>query len=151
MVTMVTNVKIIENLMYNFFFSSDNVSVKCVDLLLVCGLDANTPTGDISQKQTCLNTLLFTRDIKCKQICDDLLRTLLKHGAHIDSATDLGLTARDKYLKKYRADMNSSGLPRPMLAYTSLQCLCARSIVKHKLAYDGTLLTQKLQQFVSLH
>ena len=100
-------------------------------------------------RQTCLNTLIFTREIRSKKLCDELIRVLLEYGAHIDYTTDMNnLSMFDRYKLKYKCSI-SNELSKP-LQHLSLQCLSARAIRKGKVAYEGYL-TKKMIDFVKMH
>jgi ankyrin repeat protein len=131
-------------------------SAQVLKLLLECGSDPNSTDGDqntplhlaaanrnsalsasSTQSSSSLsNTVNSERD---KLIC-----LLLNAGSHIDTANAQNKTASDLYKggKMYQV-INP-------INYTSLQCLAAKVIRKHKIEYK-THLTPKLANFVSMH
>lgn len=75
---------------------------------------------------------------------DKIILLLLNAGAHLDQCNAFGKTPADLYKngKLYQV-INP-------INYTSLQCLCAKVIQKHRLPYKDQL-TPKLAAFVSIH
>lgn len=75
---------------------------------------------------------------------DKIILLLLNAGAHLDQCNAMGKTAADLYKngKLYQV-INP-------INYSSLQCLCAKVIQKHRLPYKDQL-TPKLAAFVAIH
>ncbi len=111
-----------------------------------CGLNPDAVIDEINKK-TPLNTLVFSREIKCKKQCDDFILLLLEYGAHFDTSVKK-LTVMDKYKMKYRCGIFN--VVKQPQNYLKLQCLAARSIRTHALHYED-ILCKKLCDFVRMH
>lgn len=128
--------------------NSDPISLNSVRLLLDCGQDPNAQAG-YHPRQTCLNTLIFTRQIKSKFQCDQLIQLLLDRGAHIDYSTATHLTVVDKYRLKYKCSLFQDTVKQPF-KHISLQCLSAKVIARKGIKYEG-IFSMDLEAFVAKH
>jgi len=72
----------------------------------------------------------------------DTCELLLKHGAHLDARNNNGETAI-VLLNKQMKQLD------PM-THIRLQCLCARTILKEQIHFDGCL-SKQLERFVKIH
>jgi len=79
-----------------------------------------------------------------KNCKSDVIKLLLKRGAHID-ARNLDGKCFDQLLQS----ANLFDIINP-LDYLTLQCLAATAVVKYKIPYEFTI-PQKLAEFVKLH
>lgn len=108
-------------------------SPELAELLLDVG---SNPNGVDNDGRTPLHAAA-----RAKPCARAVARILLAHGAHIDRADKSGNAPLD-----YCPTL----LDISPMHYTTLQCLCARVIVRHKLPYRG-IVPQKLESFVECH
>lgn len=69
---------------------------------------------------------------------------LLRYGAHLDQPNNSGTTPAEK------VNINPFHLDIRLVNYISLKCLCARTLIKHKIAYKY-LIPRTLENFVEMH
>ena len=123
----------------------DPVNIQFVYYLLTEGKqspDEPIPGG----QSTVLNHMSFHRDIKC----EDLICMLVQNGAHqYNSGTQNG--PRETVQQKYEALFKTRfRLLLNLLKYTSLQCLAAKAVMKHRLS-NKNVLGKDLISFVEMH
>lgn len=110
-------------------------SFQVTSILLECGADVNCRDVDD-------NSPLH---VAASNNHPDIMNLLISCGTHFDSTNSLKQTACDLLDQKELA----KNLIQP-INHTTLQCLAARAIVKHGLAYRGNI-PERLEAFVLLH
>ncbi|TRY64792.1 hypothetical protein DNTS_004399 [Danionella cerebrum] len=110
-------------------------SLPVAAVLLECGADVNSRDQDD-------NSPLH---VAASNNHPEIMRLLISSGTHFDSTNRLRQTALDLLERSQRA--HSLILP---INHTTLQCLAARAIVHHRLAYRGNI-PERLEAFVLLH
>lgn len=111
--------------------------VKCIELLTE--LDAAIDCVDLNG-----NTALHVASMQ-KTPDADIMLSLLKAGAHIDTVNGEDKEAMD-YLVTRKKALVSTIMPQN---FTSLQCLAAKALRKYKIRYRS--LPHELQQFTDKH
>uniref|UniRef100_A0A673HUW2 Protein fem-1 homolog C-like n=1 Tax=Sinocyclocheilus rhinocerous TaxID=307959 RepID=A0A673HUW2_9TELE len=110
-------------------------SFQVASILLECGADVNCRDEDD-------NSPLH---VAASNNHPDIMNLLISCGTHFDSTNSLKQTACDLLDQKELA----KNLIQP-INHTTLQCLAARAIIKHGLAYRGNI-PERLEAFVLLH
>ncbi|XP_056094285.1 protein fem-1 homolog C [Rhinichthys klamathensis goyatoka] len=110
-------------------------SFQVTSILLECGADVNSRDQDD-------NSPLH---VAASNNHPDIMNLLISCGTHFDSTNSFKQTACDLLDEKEMA----KNLIQP-INHTTLQCLAARAIVKHGLAYRGNI-PERLEAFVLLH
>ncbi len=124
-------------------------------LLIECGADVDARDSDAN---TCLHLAVSNRSVAATTTVgnqipnnnernerDKLILLLLSSGAHLDAVNNHGRTANDLY----KGNPKLYSLINP-INYLSLQCLTAKVIKKHNIAYKDCL-NMKLASFVDIH
>ncbi|XP_037339148.2 protein fem-1 homolog C [Pungitius pungitius] len=110
-------------------------SLTVASILLECGADVNSRDEDD-------NSPLH---IAASNGHPDIMNLLISCGTHFDCTNAFQQTACDILHEKEL----SRNIIQP-INHTTLQCLAARAIIKHSLAYRGNI-PEKLEAFVLLH
>ena len=107
--------------------------------LLHCGADVNAQDEN---KQTPLHVIAKTgtSDVHIRKIS----MCLIEYGAHVDACTYDGESVVDVATSDTAADIVKAHMQ------LRLDCLAARTVMRHKLKYEGTV-PSSLLQFVKLH
>lgn len=106
---------------------------EVVHLLLECGLDANV-TNNV--KATPLH-------IAAKSYHQEVVLSLLRHGAHIDQRNADGVQACRLLAEVPNCNVNA-------LQYMSLRCLAAQTIIRHRINYSGEV-PSALEEYIEVH
>ncbi|XP_038073375.1 protein fem-1 homolog C-like [Patiria miniata] len=114
--------------------------IKVLHLLLACG--ANVNAFDAHGNRPLHIAANVSSDSQVKHDRGDTLRMLLDHGAHLDCRNKDGKAALD-LLGDALCDISP-------LNYTTLQCLTARAVIRHRLKYIG-IVPKRLEEFVQIH
>ncbi|XP_071964796.1 protein fem-1 homolog C-like [Antedon mediterranea] len=112
--------------------------IRVVKILLFCGADVNAT--DINRSSP-LHVIAPDADTD-RTIWNDIIKLLLKNGAHYDIRNSQSKTARDLVKGTH---WNWSDIEM-----TTLQCLAATVIRQHSIPYKG-LVTPVLDRFISMH
>jgi hypothetical protein len=131
-----------ELVLVNRFFSyCEPISEKCIKCMLLYGAepDKSTRNDRPGSKDTCFNSSLFKLDpgSVSKEAFNQLVCLCLKCGAHFDSRNGQNLTASELYRLRFGEEITS--LIDSSYCKISLQCLCARQIMKSRLDYQSCL------------
>ncbi|XP_005992019.1 protein fem-1 homolog A [Latimeria chalumnae] len=110
-------------------------SLHVVNVLLECG-------ADVDSRDYENNTPLH---IAARNNCPVIMSTLIEAGVHFDATNSFKKTAYDLLDDKTM----TKNFMHPF-NYITLQCLAARTIEKHKLAYKG-LIPEEMKAFIELH
>lgn len=110
-------------------------SFQLTSILLECGADVNC-------RDEYNNSPLH---VAASNNHPDIMKLLIACGTHFDSTNSFRQTACDLLDEKEMA----KNLIQP-INHTTLQCLAARTIIKHNLTYTGNI-PEKLEAFVLLH
>lgn len=143
-------------------------SLTVASILLECGADVNSRDND-DNRSVCSSTAfalcltILVLDCKWKDIKSshfflisplhiaasnghpDIMNLLISSGSHFDSTNAFQQTPCDL--------LDAKELSRNVIQpinHTTLQCLAARTIIKHSLNYRGNI-PEKLEAFVLLH
>lgn len=135
-------------------------SLTVASILLECGADVNSRDNDDNRsgcsrwtvpvfKRLDLNHppffLLSPLHVAASNGHPDIMNLLISSGSHFDSTNAFQQTACDL--------LDAKELSRNVIQpinHTTLQCLAARTIIKHRLNYRGNI-PEKLEAFVLLH
>ncbi|NP_937788.2 protein fem-1 homolog C [Danio rerio] len=110
-------------------------SLQVASVLLECGADVNSRDLDD-------NSPLH---VAASNNHPDIMKLLISGGTHFDSTNALQQTACDLLDHTQLA----KSLIQP-INHTTLQCLAARAIIRHRLVYRGSI-PERLEAFVLLH
>ncbi|XP_033634894.1 protein fem-1 homolog C-like [Asterias rubens] len=113
---------------------------RVLGLLLKCGAEVNAV--DAHGNASLHVAARSSSDSLVKHDRGEIMRLLLNHGAHIDSRNQDGKTFLDL--------MGDDLCDVSQINYTTLQCLAARTIMKHKIRFKG-IIPQRLEEFVKVH
>ncbi|KAG9343247.1 hypothetical protein JZ751_014227 [Albula glossodonta] len=110
-------------------------SLAVASLLLECGADVDSRDSDN-------NTPLH---ISAANGCPEIMSMLVQAGAHFDATN-----AQRKTAYELLDEQNGGRHGLNPLNHTTLQCLAARAIEKHRLPYKG-LISEEMEAFIQLH
>ncbi|ELU05423.1 hypothetical protein CAPTEDRAFT_205476 [Capitella teleta] len=112
-------------------------SPEVVDLLIEVG----APVNEVEfEKNTPLHIAAMNRPCNA-----EIIKLLLENGAHIDARNSEHKTSMDLLDSLSMTDISVSPLK-----YRTLQCLAARQIMAHNIAFEGQI-PKKLEDFVLMH
>ncbi|XP_026131937.1 protein fem-1 homolog A-like [Carassius auratus] len=104
-------------------------------LLLECG-------ADVDSRDCENNTPLH---VAAANGCPEIMAALIRAGAHFDATN-----AQHKTAYELLDEQSSGRHALHPLSYVTLQCLAARTILRHRLPYKG-LTTEQMEAFIELH
>lgn len=143
-------------LLFKVIFPQENI----VQFLLDCGANANakncigsTPLHVATIPENCstwvkllLYIIIIVIFIILCYLLLQLVKLLLKYGAHIDQPNNAGDCASSTLQRQvYQTHLNIR-----VLDFISLKCLCSNTIVKYNLPYQNQI-PKTLECFVKLH